>query len=253
MQEINREKKIKVLHIHASAEIGGAENITFELLRKTDKGAFDVRVLFDCIKGPIMSYYHKEGIEIFESTGILKDIRFILAFKPDIIHLYGLRTNLKWRPILMLLGFRNVIGAMMGLTNTEKIGFWRIKLDVWTSCLLKKYVTNSRKVADYLKDRGFPEEKLEIIYNGIETGKFRALQETEKEQIKKRLGIPPDSVVISCVGNLRIVKGHGFLIDALSILKRLNFSALMIGDGDLKDTLIKISLEKGIKVKVHFP
>lgn len=245
-------KKIKILHIHGSADVGGAEKITFDLLNKIDTGFFDVRVLFDCEEGPIMLYYRNEGIEAFKSEGILKNSRFILNFKPDVVHLYGLRVNLKWRPVLMVMGFKNVIGAMMGLTNTEKVGFWRVRLDVWTSCFLKKYITNSMNVADYLKVRGFPADKLEVIYNGIEVDKYKSLSVEGREDFKKHLGIPPDRVVISCVANLRIVKGHVFLIDALSALRELDFSALMIGEGTLKDTLIKYSIDKGLKDKIHF-
>lgn len=210
------------------------------------------KVLFDCNRGHIQPYYEGKGIQVLNSAGIVKNIRFILTFKPDIIHLYGFRVNIKWRPILWLLGFRYVIGTLEGLTNTGRTGLWRVKLDVWTSCFLKKYIAVSIKIANYLKANGFPEKKLEVIYNGIEVDKYKSLLAEEKESLKKRLGIPLDSIVISCVANLRPVKGHVFLIDTLSILKELNFSALIIGGGTLRDALIKYSQEKGLKDKVHF-
>lgn len=245
-------KRTKVFHIHSSAEIGGTEKVALSLLSKIDKRYFEIKVLFDCNRGHIQPYYEKEGIQVLNSKGIVKDIRFILNFKPDIIHLYGLKVNLKWRLILWLLGFRNIIGAMRGLTNTERIGFWRIKLDVWTACFLKRYITNSKNVADYLKTKGFPEEKLEVIYNGVEVDKYKSLSVERREDLKKHLGIPLDSIVISCVANLRPVKGHIFLIDALSALRELNFSAIMIGDGTLRDSLIEYSIKKGLNDKTKF-
>lgn len=246
------EKRAKILHIHGSAGIGGTEKVAFNLLSNIDKRCFEVKVLFDCNKGEIQSYYEKERISVLNSEGIAKDIYLILNFKPDIVHLYGLKVNLKWRPILRLLGFRHIVGTLEGLTNTERIGFWRIKLDVWTSSFLKKYISVSIEVANYLKAKGFPEEKLEVIYNGIEADKYNFLSVDGKEDLKNRLGIPLDNIVVSCVANLRPVKGHIFLIDALSILKELDFSALMIGDGTLRDKLINYSLEKKLNDKVHF-
>jgi len=245
-------KRTKVLHIHSSAGIGGTEKIACSLLSKIDKKNFEIRVLFDCSSGDIQPYYEKEKIHALNSEGILKDIRFILNFRPDIVHLYGLRVNLKWRPILWLLGFRCIIGALEGLTNTGEIGFWRVKLDVWTAPFLRKYVTVSMNVANYLKAKGFPENKLALIYNGVEVGGYNLLPEEKQEELKKKLGIPSDSVVISCVANLRPVKGHEFLIDAVSILKELNFSVLIIGEGPLRDTLIKYTHEKGLNNKIHF-
>lgn len=245
-------KPIKVLHIHSSTGIGGTEKITFDLLRKLDRRCFDVKVYFSCEAGPIQDYYHKEGIETSERRGILKDIRFIINFKPEIIHLYGLRANLKWRLILWLLGFRYIIGSLEGLTNTDRIGFWRVKLDILTAYFLKNYIAVSINVADYLKARGFPEDKLGVIYNGIEVDKYTPLSKEKKEELKRSLDIPLNSIVISCVANLRIVKGHIFLIDALSALRELNFSAIMIGDGTLRDSLIEYSIKKGLNDKTKF-
>jgi glycosyltransferase involved in cell wall biosynthesis len=245
-------KRAKVLHIHGSAFIGGTEMVAFNLLKKIDKKRFEIKVLFDCERGDINPYYENEKISILNSEGILKDINFIRSFNPDIVHLYGLRVNLKWRTILWFMGFRNIIGAVRGLTNTEKEGFWRVKLDVLTSCFLKKYITNAVNLSNYLKTKGFPEEKLEVIYNGIETDKFNTFSEGEKERLREAFGIPENSIVISCVANLRPVKGHVVLIDALSNLQDLNFSVLMIGDGRLRERLGKYSDEKGLARKVRF-
>ncbi len=244
--------RIRLLHIHASADMGGAEKITFDLLKNMEKKTFDIRVLFDCRGGIMQSNYAKEGIETLQSKGMINDIRFINNFRPGIIHLFGLKVNIKWRIILGLLGFKNIIGSNFGLTNTEQIGFWRVRLDVLTAGFLERYITNSAKVAVYLKERGFPKDKLEVIYCGIENNKYGALPDSRKKEIKQRLGIPSDCIVISCVANLRAVKGHVILIDALAGLKGLNFSALMIGEGALKDTLIKYAGEKGLKEKISF-
>ncbi|MBI4839347.1 MAG: glycosyltransferase [Nitrospirae bacterium] len=246
------QNRIRLLHIHASADIGGAEKITLDLFKNIRKETFDVRVLFDCRAGIMQSNYAEAGIETFQSKGIIRNIRFIVHLRPDIIHLYGLKVNIKWRVILWLLGFRNIIGSNFGLTNAEQIGFWRVRLDVLTACFLKKYITNSAKVAGYLKDRGFPKDKLEVIYCGIENDQYRAQPEGRKKEIKQRLGIPFDCTVINCVANLRAVKGHVVLIDALAGLKGLNFSALMIGEGALRDTLIKYAWDKGLKEKIFF-
>ncbi|HDO26248.1 MAG TPA: glycosyltransferase [Nitrospirae bacterium] len=247
------EKRIKVLHIHGSAGIGGTEKIAFEFLKKIDKERFETCVLFDCPEGDIQHYYEKEKISFMNSLGLLKNIRFILGFAPDIVHLYGLRVNLKWRLLLRLLGLRNVVGTLEGLTNTGRVGFWRIKSDVWTSCFLRKYIAVSGKIAGYLKDKGLSEDKIELIYNGVEAGKFnKPLLLEKKVDLKKHLGVPLDSIVISCVANLRPVKGHIFLIKALSILKEMNFSVLIIGEGDLKDRLVERSAEKGLDDKVFF-
>lgn len=247
-----KDRNIKVLHIHGSADIGGAEKIVFDILRKMDRGLFEIRVLFDCASGPMMSYYRSEGIDILGSGGVIRDSLFVRKYNPDIIHLYGLKVNLKWRLFLKLIGFKCVVGSILGLTNKQSIGFWRVKLDVWTARFLTVYVSNSKKVADYLKAKGFPAEKLSVIYNGVEVDKYKSLSVERREDLKKHLGIPLDSIVISCVANLRPVKGHIFLIDALSALRELNFSAIMIGDGTLRDSLIEYSIKKGLNDKTKF-
>ena len=79
-------------------------------------------------------------------------------------------------------------------------------------------IANSQAVVRELRAEGIPQRKLRLIYNGIDAAAFAdVLRDTQ--EARKDLGIVPDAVVFSSVGNLFPYKGHADLLSALSLIK----------------------------------
>ena len=82
---------------------------------------------------------------------------------------------------------------------------------------------------------GVEEEKVHLIPNGVS----KIFRPMDREEARRRLGIPVDGAVIVSVGSLIEVKGHEHLIRALKILKDsgLRLEAYIVGEGHLKGRL----------------
>lgn len=116
-------------------------------------------------------------------------------------------------------------------------------------------ITSSSITKKNLIDLGFPKERIIILPLGIDTELFRPAKKYEKENIRKRLGIPAKSVVIGSFqkdgvgwgeGNEpKLVKGPDVLCDALEELsKRLDIHVLLSGPsrGYVKNRLQNASI-----------
>jgi glycosyltransferase involved in cell wall biosynthesis len=91
-------------------------------------------------------------------------------------------------------------------------------------------------VSEDLKERclacGVPEERCVLIENGIDTQDFFRPQGTG--EAKRRLGIPPERLVVGAVGRLSAEKGFDVLIQSVDRLLAagLDLELLIAGEGD---------------------
>jgi glycogen(starch) synthase len=105
-------------------------------------------------------------------------------------------------------------------------------------------VTVSYAMKEELTKLGFPKDKIQVCYNGVDPQKYNP-EEIDKEQIKKVrefYGIKDDELMILFIGRLVGVKGVDKLIMAMPhILQKAPKAKLVIvGLGDLQEYLVNL-------------
>ena len=92
-----------------------------------------------------------------------------------------------------------------------------------------------------------------VIPNGIDT---KAFQPARDESIRRALGIPPESIVVGAIGNVRPAKAYDdFLRAARSLVTRSNrFYFIIAGQygGAIADDLMRLRSELGLEERVFF-
>src|SRR5699024_12413484 len=91
-----------------------------------------------------------------------------------------------------------------------------------------------------------------VFNNGIDLEKFKYNEQVRKEYRKKlRL---ENKFVIGHIGRFNMQKNHHFLLQVFNELqkKRSNSILLLIGDGELKEDIIREVEQMGLKDKVRF-
>lgn len=125
--------------------------------------------------------------------------------------------------------------------------------------MIKKYTLESLEsasqvifVSNYLlqkaKSLGYSGENSVVINNGVDIDRFDIM---DKEKIKKELNINKKNKVIGFVGNLINVKRADkfpTIFDKISKLYN-NVEFLIVGEGDLKDKLIKECKNKNLNIE----
>ena len=106
-------------------------------------------------------------------------------------------------------------------------------------------VTVSYAMKDELVQLGFPKEKIQVSYNGVDPQKYNP-ENVSKENIQKikaRYGIKDDELMILFLGRLVMVKGVDKLIMAMPhIISKIPKAKLVIvGVGDLQEYLSNLT------------
>lgn len=166
----------------------------------------------------------------------LKNVDAVLLNLPSDLKVAGIAARLA--------GVKNIIyrrGMPHPLRNTVLNRFLFTKV-------LTHVIVNSKEIGRSLKEGNeswFPENKLVLIYNGVDTTK----SVDKSRKLYERQG---SEFVIGNAGRLTEQKGQKYLIDMAKILKSdgLNFKILIAGEGELKDALQRLINENGLQDQV---
>lgn len=103
-----------------------------------------------------------------------------------------------------------------------------------------RIITVSHRNAERIAQLGI-EKPMRVIPNGYKEGLFGPMPEA-RSSIRDDLGIPGGSRVLVSVGNLNEIKGHKFLVEALSLVRDEcdDISCRIIGEGPQRVPLQKL-------------
>jgi len=118
----------------------------------------------------------------------------------------------------------------------DKLVFKKLSRKVWRSA--KQVIANSKGLKDLALGTN-PNQKIIVIYNGVNTEEFKPSKTKKKNKVLKLIS----------TGRLIERKGYSYLINALE--NQDNIELTLIGDGNLRNELE--SLSKELNVNVRFP
>lgn len=186
---------------------------------------------------------------------VLKLIRLLRKWQPDVVHTFFPVSNIVGAIAARIAGVHNVI------SSRRDYGEWMNGRYLLATRIANKFVTrivaNGHRVKELTvaveKER---EEKITVIYNGIDLSKFS--KPTTCDDLKARLGIPHENKIVGKVANFRPMKHHYTFIKAANeILKmRSDVDFLLIGTDEsgchLQKSVEESARSLGILSKIHF-
>jgi glycosyltransferase involved in cell wall biosynthesis len=246
---------------------GGAITHVLTLAKLMDPERFSVSIVF-FVDGPSVELANEMGLNSrlirrrfdLDFTMALGLSRLLKQEKADILHSHTITGNfyarwasrmLRRRPILVTTVHSYVIDEMKGGTEITFRDYLRFKRDVWLSGMTDHFVVVSDGLKKRMLENGAAEEKITLIRNGIPVPNS---DETPAAELRAELGIEEHEPVIAAIGRLVPLKNHRlFLKAAGEALKTLpNARFLLIGDGELRDSLERFAQESGISSRVIF-
>lgn len=118
----------------------------------------------------------------------------------------------------------------------------------------KLVIAISGSVQEHLvNDFGVNKNKIRLVYNGIDLDKLSVVESSNKLERKKALGLK-DGPVVGIIARLSDVKGHKFLIEAISrVVRSINTIQLfIIGEGKEEQKLHTQVKNLGLESNVVF-
>jgi UDP-glucose:(heptosyl)LPS alpha-1,3-glucosyltransferase len=119
---------------------------------------------------------------------------------------------------------------------------------------LRKIIAISDMVKqDIIRWYGISEDRIDVIYNGVDIECFHPRNRQYREEIRKRYGIGDEFVILFVSNNFRM-KGLGYLIKALAKIKKEDhppFKLLILGR-DRQNPYLRLAKKLGILEEVIF-
>ncbi|MDD5031628.1 MAG: glycosyltransferase [Patescibacteria group bacterium] len=243
------EKKIKIIHIIPTLDLGGAEKLLVDIVKNLDKEKFESKVV--CLKrfGFWGMELKREGIPLILAGGdkklglfvFLKLVKILKKEKPDIIHTHLFGADIFGRLAGRLAGVKVIVSTEHNLNYQES--FLKKILKKSTAGLATSVIAVSRAVKDYaVKFEGADRNKTEIIYNGVEAKRF--LNKNRDYHNEKK------EIVVGSVGRLTKQKGFDGLITALAKTDK-KVKCFIAGDGAERKRLEKLIKKLNLSGRVE--
>ena len=248
---------MKILQLTTHMNIGGISNYILELSKALkDKG---IGVMIASAGGDLeerlasLDIPHKKlniktkfefSPKVLSAAFTIKDI--VLKDSVDIIHAHS--------RVSQVAGL--IASHMTGVPMvTTCHGYFRRRLrsiiDTWGV----KVIAISEAVYKHLKDdMGLKDERIELIYSGIDTDRFSKDQSGLEADKTKRSLFLSGRIVVGTIGRLSPVKGQKFFITAMAdILKKYpDVSGLVVGSGPDAPSVRSLAMALGVDGRISF-
>jgi len=123
---------------------------------------------------------------------------------------------------------------------------------LFTSPRLKAVICNSRMVRDEIKQYfGTAEEKLHVIYSGVDTQAYHPDLKKHRAAIRTQYGIPPEATLFLFVGSGFVRKGVPALLEAMNSLPG-NVCLLVVGRDKNMNRYRERAQAPGLSQRVFF-
>jgi glycosyltransferase involved in cell wall biosynthesis len=176
--------------------------------------------------------------------------------RPDLVHTHGVRANLLGRLAAKMAGVNRIVTTVHSLLVRDYPDFWSRLANSWTERLTRGLTDHFIAVSQGLKNAliadGIPENKITVIYNGLDLDRFRPCLPpgTYRHWLGYEEGVP----LVAIVARLHSVKGHSFFLQAaaevLKVIPRVRF--LVVGTGPDEAVLKEMTAKLGLQEVVNF-
>lgn len=189
------------------------------------------------------------GSRFFFTNGIIEHFR---KFKPDIIHLEeepwsicALQTIILRR--LFCSKSKLIFRTSLSIPIELKFGFIGNFIEDITFKKCDYAFILSGRAGELLRQKGY-HKGMSISFNGVDTRMFKKMDVTD---LRRKLGIEGNELVIGYVGRLLEMKGPSTLLEAFAMLD--DGKLLLVGSGEYKEELISLASRLGISEKMILP
>ena len=183
-------------------------------------------------------------------------------FRPDVVHTHAAKAGTLGRLAALVPGRgrpKVIVHTFHGHSLTGYFSPWRAAVFVRIERLLARHTTRliavSTEVRDDLVRLGVADAgSIDVIRLGFDLDRFQVDESTRqrrRDEIRAELGIPPEARVVTLIARLVPIKRvDRFLRIAEDLAQVGDIWFLIVGDGELRDELRRVSVAAGLDGRV---
>lgn len=259
---------LKVCFIITKLELGGAQKVALYTAQNLDKKDFESFLI--CGGGGILDAAAEKSLRVFKLKSLVREISpvkdliaLIMLFRilkkenPDIVHTHSSKAGILGRIAAKMAGIETVIHTIhgYGFNETQKfpVKYLYIYIEKFCAFLTDKLIAVSKEDIKKGLHYGIAKEnKFVLIRAGIDEIFFK--EPLIDGQFKKNLLKDEKLKAVVTVGPFKPQKNLSDFIRAAAIVCKENSGVvfLMVGDGEQRGKIEKLSLDLGVKDKILF-
>jgi glycosyltransferase involved in cell wall biosynthesis len=247
---------MRVVHLINNLPVGGAERFLVDLAAAQARSGWEPIVVALAEPAPLAAALAQRGIAVRrlgrrrlnDPRALVDCWRALRALRPAVVH-----THLFYADVFGRIAARlaRVPVVVTTLHSTERETLRRRRL--WgmrvTARLADRVVAVSAPVRDAAAARlGLPPSAIAVIPNGIDLGAIAAAAPLPRPA----LGLPPDAIVVGCVGRLVESKGFDAVLAAVARVGAPALHVVVAGDGPQRVHLEALADRLGLASRVRF-
>jgi len=254
--------KYKILCTLNQARVAGTEKHLLIILKNLNRDLFEPAVL--CFSdGPLIQLLREQGIRAWslprerflDYSTAKKTYRLIKENKFDLLHSHcGQFACI----IAKLAGVPYLIETRHGLylnyDQLDKVTFLRSLIIKSKARFVDMTITVNKIDKKLLSEKfGAPENRIRDVANGLDLEEIKSLKITTA-QIKDELQIAPGCNIVGTVARFTEQKGLQYFVEAAKLIKQQipNCKFIIVGDGELKNSLIDLAQNIGVYQDIIF-
>ncbi|MGI9473506.1 MAG: glycosyltransferase family 4 protein [Rubripirellula sp.] len=246
------------MFVITSMPVGGAETLLVNLMRRMDPQQVLPEVV--CLKdpGPLGESIRDEFPVHSNYISSKWDLRVLPRLAglfhrrhADAVVTVGAGDKMFWGRLAAHIAGVPVIGAALHSTGwPDGVG----KLNRTLTGITDGFIAVADSHGQFLKDfERFPAEKVSVIRNGIDCGRFMP-DAKQRSELRRELGLDLAAPLIGIVAALRPEKNHSMLVHAAARLRPQFPDAhwVVIGDGPERESIEALARELDVQDHIHF-
>jgi glycosyltransferase involved in cell wall biosynthesis len=236
---------IRVTHLIAGLDVGGAEAMLQRIVTRMDRSEFDADVVSLIPPGvvgqslaaagvPVSSLGMRRGVPSL--PGVARLIRHLHRRRPHVLQTWMyhadlaglLASRLVRRPAVLW----NIRAADMDMTRYGWLSAWTVATCARLSALPDAIVVNSTAGLRFHERNGFAPKAWHLIPNGVDLAAFHPRPEA-RASLLARLRLPSDALIIGMFARFDPMKDHANLLEAAALFAQEEPRAhwLLAGEG----------------------
>jgi glycosyltransferase involved in cell wall biosynthesis len=175
--------------------------------------------------------------------------RYLRQTTPTIIHTFLLTGSLYGRLAAMLERVPIVIGTEVNVYERKRAH--HVLAERLLMAGTDRVVVSANSVRDfYVEQIHADPDKIDVVYNAVD---WKSIQPNRsREQMRASLGLEQDARVAGMIARLTEQKGHKYLFEAMAAPALSDLQLIVVGDGELRETLKAEAQALGVAPRVHF-
>jgi glycosyltransferase involved in cell wall biosynthesis len=261
---------MRIVHIITRMIIGGAqENTRYNCLDLVRNFGDDVTLVTGPslgAEGSLLDKHQDPDLKVIELPELIRSIRPVVDYQahrklkkllrelsPDVVHTHSAKAGILGRSAAWQLGLPCVVHTVHGAPfhpyqSWPSRKFYQL-CERWAAKRCHRMICVADAMTDLLVQAHVADRsKFVTIYSGMDVKPFLAADQS-RQQVRKRLGIKPDDIIVGKISRLFHLKGHEYLLAAAGDVVRRNphIRFMFVGDGILRESLERSIEAQGLE------